>query len=137
MESQQGGPNESGARSRGGESPELAANRLDAYRIEVGDDALVSVGSELAKYVQGLVGGRRIHKSTAYRWVLEGVRGRRLPAVRVGGRLYTSPGAFSWWSRMLAQDLLRDVDGTGGGSAGEPLRESDVVDVLRRAGIKG
>ena len=39
--------------------------------------------------------GRRTHPSTCLRWVLRGVRGVRLEAVRLGGRWVTSLEALS------------------------------------------
>lgn len=106
----------------------------EVYDINLVSEELIAISGDLPRFVQGLVGGKRIHKSTAYRWALRGVRGRRLPTVRVAHRLFTSPGAFSWWAARLADDLL---------GAGESLEEGErapdqagVEDVLRRAGIR-
>lgn len=35
-------------------------------------------------------GGKKVHIKTVRRWVLKGLKGRRLRAVRVGGRYYVS-----------------------------------------------
>jgi len=105
----------------------------DAYQIDVGSDPLIAVGEELVRFVQRVARGRRIHVSTAYRWALRGVRGRRLPTARIGGRLYTSKGAFSWWASALSGDLIGDVP------VREPLLEQsadEVASILRKAGIK-
>lgn len=40
-------------------------------------------------------GGRRMHRSTAFRWVLRGVGARRLESVRLGGVRYTSVEALA------------------------------------------
>ena len=106
----------------------------ETYRIEIGADELIAVAGDLPRFVQGLVGGKRVHNSTAYRWALRGVRGRRLPTVRVAGRLYTSKGAFSWWAAKMADDLVE-----AGSVIDEPSQKLDansVEDVLRRAGIR-
>lgn len=106
----------------------------DDYKIDIETEELLAVSGALPKFVRSLVGGRAVHNSTAYRWALQGVRGRRLPTVRIASRLYTSKAAFSWWSGKLAGDLI-DVDKT----VGEPDQEelSAVEDTLRRAGIRG
>lgn len=105
------------------------------YEIRIGVERLIAIRDELARFVQRVVRGKRIHNSTAYRWALRGVRGRRLPTARIGGRLFTSEGAFSWWASMLAQDLGEQELAEQGGRAPEP--SVDVAEVLRRAGIKG
>ena len=106
------------------------------YKIVVGSEPLISIRNQLPRFVQKLVGGNRIHNSTAYRWALKGVRGRRLPSVRVGGRLFTTAGAFSWWSQELAQDLIGVVDAVGEDEGEEEAGNNDVMEILRRAGIK-
>lgn len=107
---------------------------VDAYKIDAGTERLIAIRDELARFVKGVVGGKRIHNSTAYRWALKGVRGRLLPTVRIGSRLYTSAGAFSWWARELAEDLTK-VAADEGGDEGETTGP-DVSEILRRAGIK-
>lgn len=107
----------------------------DQYKIDVGaDEELIAVSGELPRFVQTLVGGKRVHNSTAYRWALQGVRGRRLPTVRIASRLYTSKAAFAWWAAKLADDLIE---------VGEPAVQEPpstainrVEEVLRRAGIR-
>lgn len=104
----------------------------DRYVICLAEEELLAVAGELPRFVQSVVGGKRIHKSTAYRWALQGVRGRRLPTVRIARRLYTSKRAFSWWCARLADDLL------DAGAMEEPVSvPRGVEDVLRRAGIRG
>ena len=85
----------------------------EAYEIDLVAEELIAVSGDLPRFVQELTGGRRIHNSTAYRWALRGVCGRRLPTVRVARRLYTSRDAFSWWAskRSLRRARLRSSPG--------------------------
>ena len=105
-----------------------------SYVIDASKEELVDVARGLPRFVHDLVGGKRIHKSTAYRWALQGVRGRRMPTVRVAGRLYTSKEAFSWWSAVLAQDLV-DTDAAAGTADGGSAPRG-VEETLRRAGVR-
>lgn len=59
-------------------------------------------------------GTRRIHPSTAHRWVFKGVKGRKLEAVRLGGSLYTSSEAVARFVTALNSDgpSHDSVDGT-------------------------
>lgn len=45
--------------------------------------------------------GRPAHVSTIYRWVARGIRGVRLEAIRIGGRLYTSMEALQQFAERL------------------------------------
>jgi len=107
----------------------------DSYKIDLDAEELLALSGDLPKYVQQVVGGRRIHKSTVYRWALRGVRGRRLPTVRVARQLYTSKGAFSWWASKLADDLVPAAPIQEEESL-EPDAINGIEDVLRRAGIR-
>lgn len=42
-----------------------------------------------------------LHRSAPYRWARQGIRGIRLPTVRIGGRRYTSEEAIAWWTAAL------------------------------------
>lgn len=106
----------------------------EAYEIDLVAEELIAVSGDLPRFVQELTGGRRIHNSTAYRWALRGVCGRRLPTVRVARRLYTSRDAFSWWASKLAHDLVDEESSTCEIEV-EP-RPQHVEDTLRRAGIR-
>lgn len=45
-------------------------------------------------------GAKRVSKSTVWRWVTSGVRGRRLRVLRIGGSVYTT-----WqWVMELSED---------------------------------
>lgn len=106
----------------------------ERYRICVANEALIAIRDELANFVQRVVRGRRIHNSTAYRWALRGLRGIRLPTVRIGGRLYTSESAFSWWATELSDEIVGVVSDRADGDDGSG--EDGVLDVLKRAGIR-
>ena len=47
---------------------------------------------------------RPTHVSTVYRWISKGVRGVKLEAIRIGGRLYTSDEALQRFAERLTQD---------------------------------
>ena len=51
--------------------------------------------------------GRKIDKSTLFRWVQHGLRGIRLEALRVGGTLCTSEAALKrFFARLSERDPL-------------------------------
>jgi hypothetical protein len=52
--------------------------------------------SEIADLAQRLT-GKRPSPSTVTRWMLRGARGNRLPARRIGGRLFAPRGAALAW----------------------------------------
>jgi len=55
--------------------------------------------------------GRKIDKSTLFRWVQHGLRGVRLEALRVGGTLCTSEAALKrFFARLSAADPLCSAD---------------------------
>lgn len=79
--------------------------------------------------------GRRTHHSTCLRWVLRGVRGVRLEAVRLGGRWVTSLEALNRFAANLtaATSLTAPVPPTPTAL----LRHDDrVAAELDRAGIR-
>lgn len=106
----------------------------ETYRIAVGEEELICLKDGLARFIAKAVGGRHVHNSTAYRWALKGIRGLRLPTVRIGGQLFTSKGAFSWWSQRLAE-LLCDSPASAA-SEHKVITSPEALDILRRAGIK-
>ena len=54
-------------------------------------------------YLQSL-GGQKVAISTVYRWLLAGVGGRRLEAIKVGGRTYTSKAALQRFTVRLVSE---------------------------------
>lgn len=51
--------------------------------------------------------GCKIHTSTVFRWVQQGLRGVRLEALRVGGTLCTSEAALKrFFAKLSARDPL-------------------------------
>jgi hypothetical protein len=66
--------------------------------------------SEAAGRLATATGCPRVHTATLTRWISRGVRGRRLPAVRVGGRLMVSPS-----------DLMRFVEIRNADPSSPPL----------------
>lgn len=107
----------------------------EKYEIDLNNEEILALSDDLPRYVRELVKGKRIHKSTAYRWALRGVRGRRLPTVRIASRLYTTKGAFSWWVSKLSEDLVGVTPSAGEESVG-PEKGEGIDEILRRAGIK-
>lgn len=51
-----------------------------------------------------------VHPSTVFRWAGKGVRGRRLPTTKIGGRTGVTPEDLERFIRALNEPLLR-VDG--------------------------
>ena len=60
---------------------------------------------EVPSYLHSL-GGRRIHISSVYRWLLAGVDGRRLEAIKVGGQTYTSKAALARFAAAFPGEAL-------------------------------
>jgi hypothetical protein len=46
--------------------------------------------------------GKKIHKSTIYRWILRGVRGVRLRTTSIGGMTFVSPEDLAEFIRLLS-----------------------------------
>lgn len=63
--------------------------------IDISVEQLVPIGKAY-QHVPG-----RPHKSTVWRWVLRGVRGRRLDTVICGGRRFTSVEAIERFCQQL------------------------------------
>lgn len=75
--------------------------------------------------------GRRVHLSTALRWVTRGVRGVRLEAVRLGGRWVTSLEALDRFAaRLTAADCRPEH-----GAAAPHQAATRVEEELRRHGL--
>jgi hypothetical protein len=76
-------------------------------------------------------GGRTIHYSTALRWVVRGVRGVKLDAIRLGGRWVTSLEALNRFATKLTKagdadptptgDRPPDTDSSAPGSSESPV----------------
>jgi hypothetical protein len=76
--------------------------------------------------------GRRIHHSTCLRWVLRGVRGVRLEAVRLGGRWVTSLEALD---RFALRVTATSSAPTPPSPATDRRRRDKVAAELNKAGI--
>lgn len=61
---------------------------------------------QAAKLVPPTRQDKQVHVSTIVRWILHGVRGVRLEAVRVGGRWITSHEAIERFSAALTAEYL-------------------------------
>ena len=57
---------------------------------------------QVPAYLQSL-GGRRVHLSTVYRWILAGVNGRKLEAIKLGGQTYTSKPALHRFAASMQE----------------------------------
>lgn len=62
--------------------------------IDIHKETLLSI-FQVTRLVPPTREGRATHSSTVIRWILRGVRGRRLEAVRIGGNWYTSVEALA------------------------------------------
>jgi hypothetical protein len=61
--------------------------------------------AEATKHVPPSRGGRKTHLSTILRWVVKGVKGVRLEAVRLGGRWVTSEQALQRFAERSTPNL--------------------------------
>jgi hypothetical protein len=61
-----------------------------------------------------MTGAPRPHRSTLIRWVVKGVKGRRLRAELLGGRWYSWPDAVSEFHRAMTTPGADVVDRTAG-----------------------
>jgi hypothetical protein len=61
--------------------------------------------AEATKYIPPSRNGRKTHLSTILRWVLRGVNGVRLEAVRLGGRWVTSKEALQRFAERSTPTL--------------------------------
>ena len=76
-----------------------------------------------------------VHAATCWRWMLSGVRGVRLHAIRVGGRRFITENDWQTFSAALNADLS-DAPQTPPRSDSRRRKDSDAArDALRRAGI--
>jgi hypothetical protein len=65
------------------------------------DETLLTL-TEAAKALPCLRGGKRVHLATLHRWVLRGVRGVHLEAVRLGRTVVTSREALQRFAERLS-----------------------------------
>lgn len=56
-------------------------------------DALIPI-SEVPKHLPLDRRGKRVHLASVHRWIHKGVAGRRLPAIKIGGRVYVHSEAL-------------------------------------------
>lgn len=68
--------------------------------IDIESETLVPVG-DVPRSLPPRRSGRPLHVSTVYRWILRGVRGIRLEAIRIGGTTYTTVEAIQRFSDRL------------------------------------
>ena len=64
---------------------------------------------EAAKRLPPGRNGKPTHVSTILRWILHGIRGVKLEAVRCGGRWVTSEEALARFMQRLTPDLQNDA----------------------------
>jgi hypothetical protein len=72
----------------------------DTHMIDLRNEAKLSL-AQAAKFVPPTRQDKQVHVSTIVRWILHGVRGVRLEAVRVGGRWVTTHEALERFSAAL------------------------------------
>jgi hypothetical protein len=76
--------------------------------------------------------GRKLHKSTPFRWANPGVRGIRLEVIRVGGTLCTTvPALQRFFERLAALPSSPD----SGPSKGKRRHPGQVAEALDREGL--
>jgi hypothetical protein len=61
--------------------------------------------AEAARLVPAARKGKRCHESTIFRWIVRGVKGVKLEALRLGGRWVTSREALQRFAERLTPDL--------------------------------
>lgn len=79
-------------------------------------EGLLSV-TELRAMIPSSRLGRRVNKSTIFRWITHGCHGVRLEAERIGGSYYTSRQAFARFRAALNQ---RQAPFIPSGQSGSP-----------------
>jgi hypothetical protein len=88
------------------------------------DEALVPLADAVSFFPRN---ARPAYKSVC-RWVAEGVAGVRLPARRVGVRLYTSRQAVEWFSAAVEQGVRVGVNSLPRPRANAPGRVAAAKD---------
>lgn len=82
---------------------DLGVMKTKPKPIDLNQEGLLSV-ADVPEYLQTR-GGRRVHISTIYRWLIQGVSGRKLEAIKIGGQTYTSKQALARFSVTLEQEV--------------------------------
>lgn len=80
--------------------------------IDLFSEDVVSL-TEAAKFVPRRRAGKKAHPSTLFRWAKDGMRGRKLETIRVGGTICTSREALA----RFFEALTRDAQGSDGVAA--------------------
>lgn len=81
--------------------------------------------SQAAKLVPPTRQDKQVHVSTIVRWILRGVRGVRLEAVRVGGRWVTTHEALERFSAALTAQYVAPTEGSAASIAQSPERRQN------------
>jgi hypothetical protein len=103
--------------------------------IDIASERLMTL-TEAAAFRPANRQGKPTHISTVYRWINPGVRGVRLEAIRLGGKLYTSKEALQRFAERLTMQPAEAgaVPTSGsGGSRARARREADRF--LDRVGV--
>lgn len=87
--------------------------RMRSSNLELAEIDIATADLRPAHEVIAARIGKRISKGTLWRWVRVGCFGVRLPAVRIGGTLYTTNDAFASFVRAQHVDLERDANVEG------------------------
>lgn len=74
-------------------------------------------------------GGRKVHTSTVWRWVVKGYRGIRLETIQVGGTRCTSREALERFFEQIDADAVPGSEPTPEG----PDRAREIRDAVARA----
>jgi hypothetical protein len=117
---------------RGGLTCVRPTQRGSQMSIDLTTQKAISV-SEIPKlrWLPHRANGRRLHVATVHRWCTRGVRGVRLPFVRVGGTRVTTEEALTDFFRVLAQ---QDAPAWSPASQ-RPTTTTQVEEELDRAGL--
>ena len=78
--------------------------------IDVNSETLLTV-RQVARRIPGR-SGKPINISAIYRWIQRGVDGKRLEAVRIGGRFYTSVEALERFSEPAGSSEAQPAERT-------------------------
>ena len=106
-----------------------------AQRPRLLDEELMSI-TAATKLLPGRNG--RIASVTVYRWIREGVDGRRLEAVKVGGHYFTSKQAIDRFVSASTETIAPKVRGHRPGDRTEAQRNRDsakATEALRLMGV--
>lgn len=80
--------------------------------IDIRAETLIPIG-DVPHYLPRSKAGRKVSLATVHRWRQRGVQGRRLEAIKVGGRWYTSAEALQRYIDRLSHESdggRRDAD---------------------------